>query len=474
MILKQIFEPRLAQYSYLVGSEKTREAILVDPMRDVDRYISIAEEENLKIVGIAETHIHADYLSGAREMAERFGFRIYVANSPDEEWKFNWLINGDYEYKLLNDGDVISVGEVELKALFTPGHTPEHLSFIVSDNSDNTGGILSGDFVFVGDVGRPDLLESAAGMTGAMLSSAKTLYRSLDIFKDLPHSMQVFPGHGAGSACGKSLSPIPVSTVGTELTTNPSILAATSEDNFVNFILDDQPEPPVYFERMKQLNKEGPPLLGKLPDPTLVSVKEIAGLIDHEENLILDTRSWDEFKNAHIPGSIFSPLNSSFNTTAGCYVEPEKRIYLVIQERFLKEAVNDLIRIGLDKIVGYIEPGDLKEYGELGGATSNIKDVNVHELNKMINEGKVNLLDVRRAAELEEIGYLEGAINVAHTVLMKRLSEVPNDKPVAVFCLSGVRAMYASSFLKKRGYEPIIVQDGFKAWISAGYDVAGR
>jgi len=474
MILKQIFEPRLAQYSYLVGSEKTREAILVDPMRDVDRYISIAEEENLKIIAAAETHIHADYLSGAREMAERFGFKIYAANSPDEEWKFNWLINGDYEYELLNDGDIITIGEVELKALFTPGHTPEHLSFIVSDSTENPGGILSGDFVFVGDVGRPDLLESAAGVTGEMLPSAKTLYRSLDIFKDLPYSMQVFPGHGAGSACGKSLSPIPVSTVGTELTTNPSILAATSEDNFVNFILDGQPEPPAYFARMKQLNKDGPPLLGEHPDPTLVSVKEIAGLIDDEEIVMLDTRSWDEFKNAHLPGSIYSPLDSSFNTTAGCYVEPVKRIFLVIQEQFLQEAVDDLIRIGLDKIVGYIEPEDLKKYSDSGGATTNIEDVNVHELNKMISEDKVNLLDVRRAAELEEIGYLEGAINVAHTVLMKRLAEVPNDKPVAVYCLSGVRAMYASSFLKKWGYEPIIVQDGFKAWISAGYDVAGR
>ena len=474
MILKQIFEPKLAQYSYLVGSEKTLEVIIVDPMRDVDRYISIAKKENLKIVAAAETHIHADYLSGAREMADRFGYRIYAANSPDEEWKFNWLINGDYEYELLNDGDVITVGEVEIKTLFTPGHTPEHLSFIVSDNSVAPGGILSGDFVFIGDVGRPDLLETAAGVTGTMLSSAKTLYRSLDIFKDLPHSMQVFPGHGEGSACGKSLSPIPVSTVGTELTTNPSILASTSEDNFVNFILDSQPEPPVYFARMKQLNKDGPPLLGELPNPTLVSVKEIAVLIDDEEIVLLDTRSWNEFKNAHIQGSIFSPLNSSFNTTAGCFLDPDKRILLVIQERFLQEAINDLIRIGLDKIVGYIVPEDLKEYRKSGGVTSNIEDINVHELSELISRDKVSLLDVRRASELEEIGYLEGAYNVAHTVLMKRLSEVPKDKPVAVYCGSGARAKYASSFLKKCGYEPINVQGGIMAWMSAGYDVAGR
>ena len=477
MILKQIFEPMLAQYSYLVGSEKTREAVIVDPMRDVDRYLLIAEGENLKIVAAAETHIHADYLSGAREMAERFGFKIYAGNSPDEEWKFNWLINGDYEYELLSNGDVITVGEVEIEALYTPGHTPEHLSYIVRDN-DEAGGastaILSGDFVFVGDVGRPDLLETAAGETGSMLPAAKSLYHSLNIFKELPRSMKLFPGHGAGSACGKTLSSIPESSVGKELASNPSILASTSEDNFVKFILDGQPEPPVYFTRMKQLNKDGPPLLGKAPNPDKVSSQEIKGLIDDGEIDILDTRSWDEFKNMHLPGSVFSPLTGSFNTIAGCYVNPENRIYLVIQERYLKEAIDDLIRVGLDKIVGYIEPGELKEYSESGGAMSKIEDVDVHELSKLISEDKVNLLDVRRASELDEIGYIEGMKNVAHTVLMKRLSEVPKNKPIAVYCMLGGRAAYASSFLKKNGFNPIHVQGGIMAWKSAGYDVSGE
>ena len=286
--------------------------------------------------------------------------------------------------------------------------------------------------------------------------------------------MQLFPGHGAGSACGKSLSTIPVSTVGKELASNPSILASTSEDKFVKFILDGQPEPPVYFSRMKQLNKDGPPLLPKMRSPDKVSLKEIARLMDDEKIDILDTRSWDEFKNAHIAGSIFAPLNNSFNTIAGCYVHPDSRIYLVIQEQFLKGAIDDLIRIGLDKIVGYILPDELKEYADSGGVMSKIEGIEVSELSTLLREDKVSLLDVRRASELEEFGYIEGVKNIAHTVLMKRLSEVPKDKPVGVYCMTGARAMSASSFLKKNGYEPLHVQGGIMEWMSTGYDVAGK
>jgi len=210
MLFRQIFDEKLAQYAYLVGCQQTGEAVIIDPERDVDRYIDLAEHEGLSIVAVTETHIHADFLSGARELAERLDVKLYLSDEGDADWKYQCpkqkkQDGTDYDYTLVYDGDTFTIGNIEIKVVHTPGHTPEHIAFLITDHgggADEPIGMVTGDFVFVGDVGRPDLLESAAGIAGMMEPSARTLYSSVQDFLQLPDYLQVWPAHGAGSACG--------------------------------------------------------------------------------------------------------------------------------------------------------------------------------------------------------------------------------------------------------------------------------
>lgn len=471
MFFRQIFEPKLAQYSYLIGCQKTREAVIIDPMRDIDKYIKIANAEGLIIVAGAETHIHADYLSGLKEFGDRLNVQILVSDEGTEDWKYEWVRNGDYNSQLLKDGDSFQIGNIKFEIVHTPGHTPEHICYVVSDLAGGGGnpmGIVSGDFVFVGDVGRPDLLESAAGMEGAMIPSAKELYESLQKFKSFQNYMQVWPGHGAGSACGKALGAVPTSTVGYELQFNPSIREAGSKDGFVNYILSGQPEPPMYFARMKFENKTGPKYLGKLPKPTRLKSSEIKEIVNDDDTIVIDTRNWKKYKTGHLCGSIFAPLDVSFNTTVGCYVTPDKSIYLILEEEQLKEAVLDLIRIGLDDIKGYCTDEDIAKYQADGGEVVTSNDITAGELKELLTDENNFLLDVRRASELEEIGFINGAYNIAHTQLYNHLDEVPKDKRIMVQCLSGNRSQYALSFLESKGYNAVNVMGGLIKWVRSG------
>ncbi|MEX2398198.1 MAG: MBL fold metallo-hydrolase, partial [Balneolales bacterium] len=252
MYFKQFFDPKLAQYAYLIGCQSKREAIIIDPMRDIDQYIDAATENKLTIVAAADTHIHADYISGLREFAER-GIKVYASDEGDSDWKYEWLTNNrnEYNYELLYDGSSIHLGNIKIQAWHTPGHTSEHLTFKVTDGAtaEEPLGYVTGDFVFVGDVGRPDLLESAAGIIDVMKPAAKVLYNTIKEFKKVPDYVQIWPGHGAGSACGKTLGAIPETTAGYEKRYNNSLKAATTEVNFVRFILECQPVPPLYFAR---------------------------------------------------------------------------------------------------------------------------------------------------------------------------------------------------------------------------------
>ncbi|HEU4363978.1 MAG TPA: MBL fold metallo-hydrolase, partial [Candidatus Krumholzibacteria bacterium] len=293
MYFRQIFDQKLAQYSYLIGCQATGEAVVVDPMRDIDTYCDIAAQEGLRIVAAADTHIHADYLSGLRELAERPGVTAYASGEGDDDWQFEWLKGSGYAHRILMHGDQFMIGNIRFDVICTPGHTPEHLCFLVTDTASGSPipvGLLSGDFVFVGDLGRPDLLETAAGQTGTMEASARTLYRSLDRFRALSPSLQLWPAHGAGSACGKALGAMPVSTVGYELAANRALLAATSEAAFVAYILEGQPEPPLYFARMKRDNRGGPRVLGKLPTPKRVAPNKLSDLSGAIGVAVLDTR----------------------------------------------------------------------------------------------------------------------------------------------------------------------------------------
>jgi len=458
MLLRQIFEPRLAQYAYLVGCQRTGEALVVDPQRDVDRYFALAAAEGLRLVAATETHIHADFLSGVRELASR-GLKTYLSAEGDEDWQYRWA--GGDAVELLHDGDRISIGQIEIEVRHTPGHTPEHLSFHLTDRgagADEPMGIFSGDFVFVGDLGRPDLLESAAGQVGAMRPSAQTLYRSVQSFLELPDYLQVWPGHGAGSACGKALGAVPESTVGYERRWNAAIRAAQEgEDVFVETMLEGQPEPPLYFGRMKEWNREGPPLLGELPRPAEISPAALAGLVGEDDAVVLDTRlDRRAFMAGHLPGSIYAPLNKSFPTIAGSYVEPGRKIYLLVAVEQVEEAVRELVRIGLDDVAGHAGHEALDAYAAAGGELASIEILDFAAL-----AGRDTLpLDVRRLGEYED-GHVVGAVNVAHTRLLVRRGELPRERELAVYCQTGARASSAVSMLAASGFRVAYVDDDF-------------
>ena len=460
MFFRQIFDPGLAQYAYLIGCQRTGEAIVIDPERDVDRYLRIAEEEGLRIVAATETHIHADFLSGCRELAHHHGAKLYLSDDGPDDWKYGWVEGSGYDVELLHDGDVFEVGNIRFEALFTPGHTPEHMSFLVTDTGGGAQvpmGIASGDFVFVGDLGRPDLLETAAGQAGAREPAARRLFESTRRFLDLDDHMQVWPGHGAGSACGKALGAVPQSTVGYERRFNAA-LALRGESDFVAAILDGQPEPPLYFARMKDLNKGGVPLLGALPSPRRSTVDEILSAT-RSGAVVVDTRARrEDFLAGHLPGSLYAPLGVNFAMVVGSYVDPDTELHLIVEEADLDEAVRSLVRIGYDRVVGFAPPSELA-----GAELRSTPSVHFRDLDADPTAITETVLDVRGAAEYSS-GAWPDAKNVAYTRLASRLDEVPRGSPVHVYCRSGNRATFAAAFLEREGYDVTHVDGGLADW----------
>ncbi|MEQ1840905.1 MAG: MBL fold metallo-hydrolase, partial [Verrucomicrobiales bacterium] len=432
MFLRQITDSALAQNAYLIGCQRTGEAIVIDPERDVDRYLKVAAENDLRITAVAETHIHADYLSGARELMEHHGVVGYLSAEGGPDWQFEWA-KGLAKARFLHDGDTFRVGNIELKALLTAGHTPEHMSFLVTDlggGANEPMGLLSGDFLFVGDVGRPDLLESAAGQAGVMEPSARTLYASLRDTAGLPEHLQILPAHGAGSACGKALGAVPVSVLGYERRFNVPLREALegSEDAFVKEILSGQPEPPLYFARMKRDNKKGPALLpgGKLPVPRRLGRAELSDFVANGRNsTILDLRSDGvAFMARHLKGSLFAPLTGGkLPIVAGSYVDENASILLVVSdETEVDEAVRQLVRIGLDRVVAWIL---VKEALAESALIAQVTRITTAELSTALaaHPGGA-VLDVRGTVEYAA-AHVDGAVHIPYTRLAARLAEVP-------------------------------------------------
>ena len=463
MFFRQIFDPELAQYAYVLGCQRTGEALVIDPERDIDRYVQIASEEGLRIVAATETHIHADFLSGLREFGEQHDVKLYLSDEGDEDWKYNWAKDSDYDVHFLKDNDEFMIGNIRVQALHTPGHTPEHMSFLVTDMGGGANepiGIASGDFVFVGDLGRPDLLETAAGVSGAREPSARRLFASTRRFLALEDHVQVWPGHGAGSACGKALGAVPMSTVGYERKFNAA-LGFDTEDRFVGSILEGQPEPPLYFARMKDLNKNGVPILGDVPMPKLFGIEELVERGSTEGAVIVDTRADRKgFMAGHVPGSLHAPLGINFPMIVGSYVDPSTDIYLIADASDIDLAVRTLVRIGYDRIAGFVPPSALVEC-EL--ATETIPWIDFTDLPDEVDTQMWTVLDVRGAAEFGG-AHIPGAMNIAHTRLASRLAEVPRDKPVMAYCRSGNRASAAAALLARAGLEVTLVDGPFSSW----------
>jgi hydroxyacylglutathione hydrolase len=469
MLLRNIYNTDLAQASYLVGCQRTGEALVVDPNRDIDAYIELATREGLTITAITETHIHADFLSGAKELAERTGATLYLSDEGTDDWKYAFA--SDAGAVLLRDGDSFKVGNVQIKAIHTPGHTPEHMVFLLTDaaNADRPMGIFTGDFVFVGDVGRPDLLERAAGFSGTMEAGARNLFDSLQAFKELPDFVQVWPGHGAGSACGKALGAVPQSTVGYEKLFNWA-LQITERETFVDEVLAGQPEPPTYFAQMKRLNKEGARATTALEYPGRAQVEDLEAALE-DGMTIVDVRGKEAFAAGHIPGTVHIPAGSSFLTWAGWLVSYDRPFGLIVDEG----AVNDIVRllrmIGLDDVAAYWTPDIVLEWVRRYTVLSQMDCISVETFNERYPQGNVTILDVRGATEYVE-GHIPGSLHIPAGHLSRRIDEIPADEPVIVHCQSGIRSAIATSVLLAHGRQNVVdLKGGFEAWVKAGLPV---
>lgn len=472
MFLKRFFEPKLAQTSYMIGCPGAGAAIVIDPNRDIDQYIKAAESEGVKITHVTETHIHADYVSGSRELASRTGATLYLSDEGDADWKYGFA--ADAGVTLVKDGDRITVGSVLIDVMHTPGHTPEHISFLVTDAgaADEPIAIASGDFIFVGDVGRPDLLEKAANIKGTMEVGARALWASLQKMATQPDWLQVWPGHGAGSSCGKGISAIPHSTLGYERRFNWAFQAKTEAD-FVAAVLAGQPEPPKYFAEMKRVNKEGPTLLHGFKRPELLQVGSLESALQSGA-LVVDTRPASAYAGGHVPGTINIPLNASFTTWAGWLVPYTTDFYLILDGdgAGVDTATRDLAMIGLDRVAGYFDGGVIDAWAAGERPLGTVPQVTVNDLKASLGHKAVTLVDVRNQTEWDA-GRIAGAMHVQLGTLSERLAEIPRDKPIVVQCAAGARSAIGASVLKANGVDNVVnLTGGIGAWSKAGFEVA--
>jgi len=464
MLLKYFYDKALAHASYVVGCQKAKEAIVVDPGRDIQQYLDLTEREGLKLTAVAETHIHADYVSGARELADRVGARLYLSDEGPAEWKYGFA--DQYDHQLLKDGDAFMIGNIKFDVLHTPGHTPESLSYLLTDrggNADSPMGIFTGDFVFVGSIGRPDLLEEAAGLANTADPGARDLFRSAERFKQLPDFLQVWPAHGAGSACGKGLGAIPSSTVGYEKRFNPA-LQFTEEEDFVQYILSDQPEAPRYFAVMKRVNKEGPELVGERGLPESQPVESLTDILNSAT--VIDLSPSEHFSQHHVPRTVNIPVGM-LASWAGWIVDYKRPVALIADPDQLSETVRVLRKIGVDDIRGYF---DATRVREAGLATESYESRTPSDVASRVASGEVTLIDVRSDEEWKA-GHIVGA---SHQFLGRLPDNLPNlegGTPIVTQCQSGARSAIAASILQARGLEVINMTGGFDGWSAAGLPV---
>jgi len=471
MFLKRFYDDGLAQASYLIGCAATGEAIVIDPNRAIQQYLDAAAAEKLKITHVTETHIHADFVSGSRELAKATKAKLYLSAEGGHDWQYAFAKSDGAE--LARDGDVIKVGNIRLEVMHTPGHTPEHISFLVTDTAGASEpmGIVTGDFVFVGDVGRPDLLERAAKVANTMEDGARTLFRSLERFRTLPDWIQVWPGHGAGSACGKSLGAVPSSTVGYEKRFNWGV-GTTDEKTFVEMVLAGQPEPPLYFAEMKRINRDGPPVLGALAkkkpaegDLAALDAALKAGAA------VVDVRKASDFASGHVAGTVSIPLNKSFAGWAGWLIPYDVDIHLIGGHNDIERAVRELAMIGLDRVTTWYDATVISAAQAAGRTLGSISKTSVSEIAPSVASRAVTVLDVRNRSEFSA-GHIPGALHIPVGHLRARLAEIPRDKPIVLNCESGGRSAIATSVLQQLGVNNATnLTGGFVAWNKAGETV---
>ena len=458
MIFEPFYLTCLAHASYLIGDGG--EAAVVDPQRDVEEYVAVAAQHGLAIKWVLETHLHADFVSGHVELAKRTGATIVLGHRA----------GATFPHRAVKDGDTIVLGKVRIDVIETPGHTPEGVSYLVTDTADPAAPprLLTGDTLFVGDVGRPDLVTSK-GYTGDQM--AGLLFDSLHSrILTLPDRVEVHPAHGAGSACGRNIGSERSSTIGEQRRTNPS-LAPMTKDEFVRLVTTDLPPAPAYFGHDAETNRRGALPLAELPAPPPLSADEVARRFEAGATL-LDVRDANAFLAGHVPGSIHVGLPGQFASWAGSLLAADAPIVLVTANADeVGEARLRLARVGLENVVGYLDGGVLA-WDASGRPVRALRQATVQELAEG-RAGATILLDVRRRSEFAR-GHVPGAISVPLDGLADapELAAIAADAPIAVICQSGYRSPIAASVIARRHPGPIVnVIGGTGAWVAAGHPV---
>ncbi|MDD2252625.1 MAG: rhodanese-like domain-containing protein [Dehalococcoidales bacterium] len=454
MLIKHFFLPKIAHSSYILAGKKT--CAVIDPRRDVDIYIDEARKLGVTITHILETHLHADFISGHMDLAEKTGARIYAPRSA--KCKF--------DHVPLSEGDYVELEDMRLDVLEVPGHTPEHLAYVVTDQSrgDNPVGVFVGDALFVGDVGRPDLFPDMAN------ELAGKLYHSLhDKLLKLPDYCEVYPAHGAGSLCGRSMGAKWRSTIGYERMYN-SALKITDKTAFIKSLTTDMPPAPDHFSRCSDINRDGPELIRNLPIVEELVPADFLDKLHDPDTDLLDVRSYAAFAGLHIPGAWHLDINGNFPTFAGWVLPPEKNI-LVVADSFQEatEAVDWARRVGIDHITGYLK-GGMVAWVTDGQKIDHVNLISAQTLHERITgSADMILVDTRAPAEFND-SHISGAINIPSPDLRSRYKELKPEKPVYLICSTGNRSSLAASILKRNGFSDIYnVAGGMTGYSAAGH-----
>jgi hydroxyacylglutathione hydrolase len=460
MLFQHVYDKSLAQASFFIGCQAHGVAAVIDPKRDIDTYLEIADQNNMKITHIFETHIHADFLTGSRELAALIGAEMYLSDEGGPDWQYQFAHVG------LKHGDKVKMGNLIFETLHTPGHTPESISFLLTDTPASKEPVMlfTGDFVFVGDIGRPDLLEKAAGMIGTQDVGALQMYDSIKRFEALPDYIQVWPGHGAGSACGKALGAVPSTTVGYEKIRNWALQYGDDKQGFIDYLLSDQPEPPKYFAMMKKLNKVDRPLLTSVPTLKKLSSEELNDAMNKGIKVI-DTRLKTEFGEGFIPGSINIQGNNSFSTWAGWFLSYDEPFILVAPEDQHDDLVRKLMRIGLDNIMGFIP--STETYTATGGTLNTVKYMDMKSLKAEVSNAGTQIVDLRGVTEFNA-GHIEGADHVFVGTILNNLDRIDKNRKIVIHCQGGDRATIGYSLLAAKGFENVYnYTAGMNEWLAA-------
>ncbi len=462
MYLQQYFIEGLGCASYLIGCESRGVATVIDPDRDVQKYLDTAKERGLKITHIIETHLHADHVSGNSELVAQTAAEVYLHEASGAE----------FPHKKLKHNDLIVLGNIHLKAIHTPGHTPESITLLVTDTTraDEPWLALTGDTLFVGDIGRPDLVgtEAALGLAQDMHSS---VFNKLLPLND---SLLIYPGHGAGSLCGKSIGSMKSSTLGFERKYNLA-LQPRSQEEFISFATSELPNQPANHTRIKAMNRKGAKLLGGV-SPTPIKIKEAVDIFQ-KGAVLLDIRSKEKFSKVHIPGSVHIEFDAQLSNRIGLMLPSDAPIILLLEHiSQYKDIVYMLARVGFDHVLGYLaESLEAWEQAGLPLTAGYVIDVEPMELNQLLkncpNGDCPTIIDVREAWEYQQ-GHVPGAMLIPLGQLSKRLSELNPEKPVAVICASGARSQSAAGLLGQKGFKIVYnVIGGTGAWMYSGLEV---